>query len=110
MTRGCPLGTIGNEITDDDALVQQDLSLIVETIRNKLAAFFVKEKALGRLSEGADEFAMASLCIASVQGAMLLAKVRRDAGIGKGVIGQTLIQLRRQIAQRPRASPSPPRP
>jgi len=26
MTQGCPLGTIGNEITENDALAQQDLS------------------------------------------------------------------------------------
>jgi hypothetical protein len=29
MSRGCPFGTIGNEITDNDELVRQDLSLIL---------------------------------------------------------------------------------
>src|SRR6516162_3837919 len=30
MTRGCPFGTLGNEVTDGDELVRQDLSLIFE--------------------------------------------------------------------------------
>src|SRR5262245_35110760 len=49
MTRGCPFGTIGNEVTENDELIRQDLNLIFEVIRAKLATFFVKEKASGRL-------------------------------------------------------------
>src|SRR5215510_9252966 len=30
MTRGCPFGTIGNEVTENDELIRQDLSLIFE--------------------------------------------------------------------------------
>ena len=44
MTRGCPFGTLGNEVTDGDELVRQDLSLIFEVIKNKLAAFLLKRK------------------------------------------------------------------
>src|SRR5258708_4978057 len=32
MTRGCPFGTIGNEVTENDELIRQDLSLIFEVI------------------------------------------------------------------------------
>src|SRR6516165_3609419 len=53
MTRGCPFGTIGNEITADDELIRQDLSLIFEVIKNKLASFFIQERAKGRLLEEA---------------------------------------------------------
>ena len=28
ITRGCPFGTIGNEVTENDELIRQDLSLI----------------------------------------------------------------------------------
>src|SRR5215510_1130433 len=28
MTRGCPFGTVGNEVTESDELIRQDLSLI----------------------------------------------------------------------------------
>ncbi len=55
MKRGCPFGTIGNKITEGDELIRQDLSLIFEVIKNKLAAFFIREKARSRLSKDAKE-------------------------------------------------------
>src|SRR5262249_26342162 len=36
MTRGCPFGTIGNEVTENDELIRQDLSLIFEVAKTKL--------------------------------------------------------------------------
>src|SRR5215475_1578925 len=44
MTRGCPFGTIGNEVTENDELIRQDLNLIFEVAKARLATFFVKEK------------------------------------------------------------------
>jgi hypothetical protein len=49
MTRGCPFGTLGNEVSANDELIRRDVSLIFEVIKHKLAAFFLKEKAKGRL-------------------------------------------------------------
>src|SRR5262249_46038676 len=69
MTRGCPFGTIGNEVTENDELIRQDLSLIFEVIRNKLAAFFIREQSQGRLARVADADRMAAFCIAAIQGA-----------------------------------------
>jgi len=69
MTRGCPFGTLRNEVTENDELVRRDLSLIFEVIRNKLAAFFVREKARGNLTKRTDAERMADFCIASMQGA-----------------------------------------
>jgi len=79
MTRGCPFGTIGNEVTENDELIRQDLSLIFEVVKNKLAAFFIKEKAKGHLSHHVNEEQMADFCIAAIQGAMLLGKIRRNS-------------------------------
>jgi hypothetical protein len=39
MTRGCPFGTLGNEATENDELIRQDVSLIFEVVKNKLAVF-----------------------------------------------------------------------
>src|ERR1700739_4007329 len=72
MTRGCPFGTIGNEVTENDELIRQDLSLIFEVVKNKLAAFFIKEKAKGQLSRDANAEQIADFCIATVQGEMSL--------------------------------------
>src|SRR5216683_6662521 len=74
MTRGCPFGTIGNEVTENDELIRQDLNLIFELIRARLAAFFIKEQAHGRLAQHANAESLADFCIATVQGAMLMGK------------------------------------
>jgi hypothetical protein len=76
MTRSCPFGTIGNEVTENDELIRQDLCLIFEVVRSKPAAFFVKQKAKGTIARSADVGALADFCIATVQGAMLMGKDR----------------------------------
>src|SRR5215510_16006358 len=97
MTRGCPLGTLGNEVTEQDELIRQDLSLIFEVVKNKLAAFFIKEKAKGRLSKDADEGQMADFCIATIQGAMLMGKIKRNSQPFEATVREALATLKRHI-------------
>jgi len=97
MTRGCPFGTIGNEVTENDELIRQDLSLIFEVVKNKLAAFFIKEKAKGRLSKDADEDQMADFCIATIQGAMLMGKIKRNSQPVEATVREALATLKRHI-------------
>src|SRR6516162_6023045 len=94
MTRGCPFGTLGNEVTDGDELVRQDLYLIFEVIKNKLAAFFLKEKATGRLAKRADPEHLADFCIAAMQGAMLMGKIKRSSRTVEATVGETFRYLR----------------
>ena len=94
MTRGCPFGTLGNEVTDGDELIRQDLSLIFEVIKNKLAAFFVKEKATGRLAKRADPEHLADFCIAAIQGGMLMGKIRRSRQTVEAIVEETLQHLK----------------
>jgi AcrR family transcriptional regulator len=98
MSRGCPFGTIGNEITDNDELVRQDLSLIFEVIKNKIASFFRKEKAKGRLAEEADEDSMADFCIAVIQGAMLMGRVKRNSRPVETTVREALAHLKHYLA------------
>jgi TetR/AcrR family transcriptional regulator, transcriptional repressor for nem operon len=100
MTRGCPFGTIGNEVTDNDELIRQDLSLIFEVVKNKLAAFFIKEKAKGQLSPEANEEQMADFCIATIQGAMLLGKIKRNSKTAETTVREALTHLK-HYAPRP---------
>jgi len=97
MTRGCPFGTVGNEVTENDPLIRQDLSLIFEVVKNKLAAFFVKEKANGRLSTEASEEQMADFCVAVIQGAMLMGKIKRDSQSVETTIREALTHLKHYI-------------
>ena len=79
MTRGCPFGTLGNEVSESDELIRQDVSLIFEVVKHKLAEFFLKERAKGRLGKHADADRMAHFCIATIQGAMLMGKIKRSS-------------------------------
>lgn len=94
MTRGCPFGTVGNEVNENDELTRQDLSLIFEVVKNKLAAFFIKEKAKGRLSKRANEERMADFCIATIQGAMLMGKIRRSSHPAETTAREALAHLK----------------
>ena len=94
MTRGCPFGTIGNELTENDELIRQDLSLIFEVVKNKLTAFFTKEKAKGAISPAADVDALADFCIATIQGAMLMGKIKRNSRLVETMVAQALSHVR----------------
>lgn len=95
MTRGCPFGTVGNELSENDGLIRQDLSLIFEVMKNKLAMFFVKEKAAGRLAKDANEEHLAAFAVASVQGAMLMGKIERDGQPAQIAVREALRHLKR---------------
>jgi hypothetical protein len=42
-----PFGTLGNEVSADDELIRQDVSLIFEVAKHKLAAFFSQGEGQG---------------------------------------------------------------
>ena len=94
MTRGCPFGTLGNEVTENDELIRLDLSLIFEVIRSKLAAFFLREKAKGKLAKQANAERMADFCIAAMQGAMLMGKIKRSSQTVETSIEEALAHLK----------------
>jgi AcrR family transcriptional regulator len=98
MLRGCPFGTIGNGVTEKDELIRQDLSHLFEIVKNKLRAFFIREKATGRLIADASEDRLADFCIAVIQGGMLMGKVKRSPQPVEAAVAEALAYLRRYIA------------
>lgn len=102
MTRGCPFGTIGNEVTENDEFIRQDLSLLFELVKNKLTAFFVKEKARGRLARRANPEELADFCIAAIQGAMLMGKIKRSSLTAESSAHQALAHLKCYSVKRKR--------
>lgn len=95
MKRGCPFGTIGNELRDGDELIRQDLSLIFEVVKTKLASFFIREKAKSRLSKRAKEEQLADFCIAAVQGAMMMGKIQRSSEATEASLREAFTHLQR---------------
>src|SRR5262249_16108751 len=99
MTRGCPFGTIGNVATENDELVRQDLSLIFEVMKNKLAAFFLQEKSQGRLMKTVDPDQMADFCIASIQGGMLVGKIKRSSQTVERTVQEALAHVKSYVVK-----------
>lgn len=99
MTRGCPFGTAANEITEGEESLREDIKRIFDTIRNRLAMFFIQEKAQQRLRQDADEQRLAAYCIATVQGAMLLGKVARDSAVAEAIIRESLSHLKEYVVK-----------
>jgi TetR/AcrR family transcriptional regulator, transcriptional repressor for nem operon len=100
MTRGCPFGTLGNEVTQTDELVRQDVSMIFEVVKNKLAAFFVQEKAKGKLNKHANPEDMADFCIAAIQGGMLMGKIKRSSQTVERTVQESMAHLKSYIVTR----------
>jgi AcrR family transcriptional regulator len=99
MTRGCPYGTLGSEVSADDELIRQDVSLIFELVKRKLAAFFIGEKAKGRLRARADTERMADFCLATIQGAMLMGKIDRSSRPVEEVAREAIAHLRSYLVR-----------
>jgi len=99
MRRGCPFGSVGNELTENDEDIRGDLGLIFDEMANRLISFFESEKAAGRLVEDAPIEQMADFCIATMQGAMLLGKIRRDSHPVETTVQEALRHLRRYIVK-----------
>ena len=93
MSRACPLGMIGNDVTEGDELIRQDVALIFDVMRGKLASFFRKESAAGRLAKGADEEVLATFCMGVMQGAMLIGKIARSSRPVEQLASQALAHI-----------------
>jgi TetR/AcrR family transcriptional repressor of nem operon len=94
MTRGCPFGTAANEVTAREELARQDLDAIFDAIKSRLAAFFIREKSQRRLVADANDQSLADFCIATIQGAMLLGKLRRSSDDAEAIVRQALAHIR----------------
>jgi AcrR family transcriptional regulator len=107
MTRGCPFGTLGSEVSPDDELIRQDVSLIFEVVKHKLAAFFLKEKAKGRLTNRADPQRMADFCLATIQGGMLMGKVKRSSEPVEAAAKEAVAHVRSYVVNSSRSTRQP---
>ncbi len=80
-SRACPIGQISGQLCDDDELLRQDIQLIFEAMKDFPKTFFITLKARGELIDSADPDTMADMCIATMQGAALIAKTHKNSVI-----------------------------
>jgi TetR/AcrR family transcriptional repressor of nem operon len=91
--RSCPIGTIGNDLSNDQELSRQDVRLFLEWSRGQMSRFFAERKAAGELVAEADPEALADFCISVMQGGMLLTKMKRKSDMFENAAGQALAYI-----------------
>lgn len=95
MRRGCPLGIIGNELTEKDEAIREELKLVFEALKDKIATFLEEEKSEGHLLPTTDKEQVAEFCVAAMQGAMLIGKVRRNSQTAARIFDDLMLRLKR---------------
>ena len=91
--RGCPIGTIGNDLTTEQELLRQDARLIFEFIKGSLADFFSRMRERGDLSANSNPQELADFCVTIMQGGLLISKIKRETTPFENSVSQALKYL-----------------
>jgi AcrR family transcriptional regulator len=86
--RSCPIGTIGNDVTNNQENLRKDIVDFFSWSRGQLAKFFEERKNAGELLPKVDTEALADFCIVIMQGGMLLTKMNRNSDMFENAAGQ----------------------
>ena len=78
---GCPMGNLASELSDVHEGFRQRLAEIFDHWRVKLAEALERGRRRGRLRADLDTGAAAGFVVASLEGAILMAKVTRDIAV-----------------------------
>ncbi len=92
--RACPVGTIGNDLSDKQVLLRQDVRLIFEWVRGQLSRFFAERRALGEIKDTVDPESLADFCIVIVQGGLFVGKINRDGSAFDNTVSHALAYLK----------------
>jgi len=92
-TRSCPVGTIGNDLAEDQELLRQDVRLIFELTKKPLADFFSLMKGRGELPADANPDTLADFCFTIMQGGMLVSKIKRESAPFENSVAHALSYL-----------------
>jgi AcrR family transcriptional regulator len=75
---GCPLGSLANEVSDQDAIARQKLADLFGAWQELFEDLLLRFRTEGLLPEDADTGRLATAFVAAVQGGYLLAQTARD--------------------------------
>ena len=78
---GCPVGNLAQELSDTHEGFRRRLDRTFETWRAFLERTLQRAREEGRLRPEADPARLSRFVLAEIEGAILLAKVRKDAGV-----------------------------
>src|SRR5574337_1987787 len=92
-TGGCRLGNMAIEMSDIHEEFRKKCQGVFDAWRVQIETVLRKAKTSGQLSDHVDALALAQFIIASVEGAILLAKVEKEVG----VLEQCFAELKNHI-------------
>lgn len=92
--RGCPMATIGYELTAEDESIREEIDRIFKLSIRPVAEFFEYLKSKDRLKPSADPQALAELCFVTMQGGMLVSKIQKDTSSFKNSVKHLLPYLK----------------
>jgi AcrR family transcriptional regulator len=76
--RGCPMVTIGYHLMEKHESIRQDINLILQMTIKPIRAFFADLKARGKLRKSADPDSLADLCFITMQGGLIVSKIKKE--------------------------------
>lgn len=91
---GCPVGSLASELSEGDEEFRDMLATAFNRWEQQFAAALERLRDAGLLSERADTEALATVTLATVQGALLLARTTRDAPRLRTTLDQAFLHLR----------------
>lgn len=79
--KGCPLGNLATELGDSDGVLRQRLAGVFRGWESKLAVPIARARQEGRVPPGVDPEALATLVLATYEGATLITRTTKDLAV-----------------------------
>jgi TetR/AcrR family transcriptional regulator, transcriptional repressor for nem operon len=103
---GCRIGSLANELADRDEDARRDLVECCKTWPGYLVDGLERMRARSELVQYANPEEPATAVFAGMQGGLLLAKTRKEAGPLRIALDAALVFLRSSAPDRPRSKPA----
>lgn len=97
---GCPLGNMAMELSDIHEGFRRKIQGVFEDWGLRLANVLQKVKADGRLGDSVKPEALAQFLVASVEGGILLTKVKKDIGVLENCFKELKRHIRMYVGNR----------
>ncbi len=90
----CPLGTIGNDLTEEQTHLRLAVKTFFEWSTEQLAIFFTERKAAGDLPSSVSPAQLADLCMCVMEGGMLMTKICRSSKAFENAASQVIVYIK----------------
>jgi AcrR family transcriptional regulator len=92
--RGCPMATIGYQLMEKHESIRRDIDRVFQLTIRPIREFFADLKARGRLKKTADPDGLAALCFVTIQGGLIVSKIKKETVFFEGSVRHILSYLK----------------